>query len=315
MNPTMCCLYWNGDGCGGHEWKMPCHSGTSCTIMEWCSHWWMMKAMYPLKFVHFSQTAAYLLDKQAFFVGEAHSSSSFFLLCHSLGPFFCAPLRYFFPVFTQLSCFALTSKSSQASLAVPLLKNFLFNFSHTAAPRMHVGPFLGSCLMQATLCLSNIIFSTLTILCSSIVSWTGSATGFRNFSGTFSWTRGLTAAFRMVWNVSLLVILARELKCTAAVDKCAKASDVWLNINTIISVSSLLCCFSGSLWMNVHGSGMSCTRSTASGPSLVMCCWRWRQPGSLINLIMTSRSAGSIETQCFTMIFLRLLIILGNASL
>ena len=130
-----------------------------------------MKTVYPLKFLHFSfpQTATYFLDEWAFFVGGACSSSSFFLLCHSLGPFLCAPLRYFFPIITRLSCFALTSKSSQASLVVPWLKNFLFNFSHTTAARMHVGPFLGSCLMQAASCLGNIIFSTLTILCSSIV--------------------------------------------------------------------------------------------------------------------------------------------------
>ena len=60
----------------------------------------------------------------------------------------CIPPKYFRPVNTRDSCFALTRNLSQASFVVPSLKYFHDNFSHTAAVRILVGPLHGSCFRQ-----------------------------------------------------------------------------------------------------------------------------------------------------------------------
>ena len=214
MNPTMCHLYWNGEQwmiCRVNEDAMPLKDFCALDEMNAFQLQIVMNDVmcltcslfcFPFFFV------GYCFGEWAFFVGRASSSSLsfsfsssssssgsfmamwllvlFLLFNHSLGPFFCPPLRYFFPMITLLSCLVLMLKSSHTSFMVPLLKNFLFNFSHTTAARMCVGPFFSSCHIQAASCLGNMVFSTFTILCSSVVSCTGMATGFKNFSGRLS---------------------------------------------------------------------------------------------------------------------------------
>ena len=151
----------------------------------------------------------FLVVEPSFLVGHLSSSSSsssssgsfttvwlllFLHFRHSLSPFFCVPPRYFLPIITWLSCFALTSNSSHASLAIPWLKNFLFSFSHTTAASIHVGPFFGLCFIQAASCLGKMFLLTFTLLCSSIIMDTMSATRFKNLSGRFNWTKGWMAA-------------------------------------------------------------------------------------------------------------------------
>ena len=82
---------------------------------------------------------------------------------------FFPPPRYLWPVRTYDNCSALTLKRSQASFAIPVLKYFLLNFSQMAAARILVGPFFGSCLQHAKLCLSSTVLSTFSASSSSDV--------------------------------------------------------------------------------------------------------------------------------------------------
>ena len=111
--------------------------------------------------------------------------ASFLFLPHSFCTGVFLPPRYLQLVRTLESCFALTWKSSHASFAVPIKKYFLLSFSQTATANILIGPFFGSCLKYAALCLGRIVFS---IFSASICSkfWGSlSLMGFRNPSGTF----------------------------------------------------------------------------------------------------------------------------------
>ena len=101
----------------------------------------------------------------------------------------CVPPRYFQPVKTWDSCFALTRKRSQASFAVPSLKYFLDSFSHTAMVKILVGPLRGSCLRQVASGTGNTVFFTFSLFSSSDDGALLSSSGFKNPSGMFNCTR------------------------------------------------------------------------------------------------------------------------------
>ena len=120
----------------------------------------------------------------------------------------CIPPKYFRPVNTRDSCFALTRNLSQASFVVPSLKYFRDSFSHTAAVRILVGPLRGSCFRQVALGTGNTVCFTFSLFSSSDDGAFLSSSGFKNPSGMFNCTRGHTAPFMTVINVVLSVIFA-----------------------------------------------------------------------------------------------------------
>ena len=97
--------------------------------------------------------------------------------------FACVPPRYFLPVSTLESCFALTSNWSHASLAVPSLKYLRFSFNQTATASIWVGPFFGLWAKHGAFGAGRIVFQTFSHLSSSIVFGRLSSTGFKNLSG------------------------------------------------------------------------------------------------------------------------------------
>ena len=112
--------------------------------------------------------------------------------------FACVPPRYFLPVNTLESCFALTSNLSHASLAIPSLKYLQFSFNQTATASIWVGPFFGLWAKHGAFGVGRIIFWTFSHLSSSIVFGRLSSTGFKKPSGMLIWTRGWTAPLMTV---------------------------------------------------------------------------------------------------------------------
>ena len=135
--------------------------------------------------------------------------------------FACVPPRYFLPVRTLESCFALTSNWSHASLAVPSLKYLWFSFNQTATASTQVGPFFGSWAKHGAFDAGRIIFQTFSHLSSSVVFGRLSSTGFKKPSGMFIWTRGQTAPLMTVCSIALSVILANALMLAQTNDKCS----------------------------------------------------------------------------------------------
>ena len=133
----------------------------------------------------------------------------------------CVPPRYFLPVRTLESCFALTLNRSHASLAVPLLKYLWFSFNQTATANTWVGLFLGSWAKHGAFDVGRIIFRTFSHLSSSVVFGCLSSTRFKNPSGMFIWMRGQTAPLITVCSVALSVILANALMLAQTDDKCS----------------------------------------------------------------------------------------------
>ena len=133
----------------------------------------------------------------------------------------CVPPKYFLPVKTLESCFALTSNWSHASLAVPSLKYLWFSFNQTAAANTWVGPFLGSWAKHGVFNACRIIFRTFSHVSSSVIFGCLSSTGFKNPSGMFIWTSGQTAPLITVCSVTLSVILANALMLAQTNDKCS----------------------------------------------------------------------------------------------
>ena len=170
---------------------------------------------------------------------------------------------------TLLSCLVLTSNSSQASFALPLLKNFHRNLSQTAVTSMWVGPFHGSCFMHAASYRGRIVLSTLAMHCSSEVRGTGSAMGFKNFLGMFSCINNLMATFITVCSVCWSMTLAKELKCATTVERWAWASDTWSKIPVMSSFSPFLLTFLGSLWMNSSPQEASSLDPPPQGPHML----------------------------------------------
>ena len=141
----------------------------------------------------------------------------------SLWPYFffdCMPPKYFLPVKTLESCFALTSNQSHASLAIPSLKYLWFSFSQTAAASIWVGPFLGSWAKHGAFAMGKIVFQTFSCLSSSVIFGCLSSTGFRNPSGTFICMSGQTAPLMTMCNISLSIILAKALMLAQQTDVC-----------------------------------------------------------------------------------------------
>ena len=132
----------------------------------------------------------------------------------------CLPPKYFLPVKTLESCFALTSNWSHTSLAVPSLKYLWFSFNQTTAANTWVGPFLGSWAKHGAFDVGRIIFWTFSHLSSSVIFGHLSSTGFKNPSGMFIWTSGWTAPLITVCSVTLSVILANALMLAQTDDKC-----------------------------------------------------------------------------------------------
>ena len=135
--------------------------------------------------------------------------------------FECIPPKYFLPVKTLESCFALTSNQSHASLAVPSLKYLWFSFSHTATANTWVGPFLGSWAKHGAFDAGRIVFRTLSHLSSSVIFGCLSSTGFQKPSGMFIWMSSWTAPLITVCSVTLSVILAKALMLVQTDDKCS----------------------------------------------------------------------------------------------
>ena len=159
--------------------------------------------------------------------------------------FDCMPPKYFLPVKTLESCFALMSNWSHASLAVPSLKYLQFSFSQTATASIWVGPFLGLWAKHGAFAMGKIVFQTFSCLSSSIIFGRLSSTGFRNPSGTFICMSSQTAPLMTMCNITLSVILAKALMLVHNVDRCSCASDVWLNMDTMKAVSSACHVFLG----------------------------------------------------------------------
>ena len=134
--------------------------------------------------------------------------------------FTCVPPRYFLPVRTLESCFALTSNQSHASLAIPLLKYLQFSFSQTATANTWVGPFFGLWAKHGVFDVGRIVFWTFSRLSSSVVFGHLSPTRFKNPSGIFIWMRGQTAPLMTMCSVALSVILANALMLAQTDDKC-----------------------------------------------------------------------------------------------
>ena len=152
--------------------------------------------------------------------------------------FDCVPPKYFFPVKTLESCFALTSNWPHTSLAVPSLKYLWFSFSQTAAASIWVWPFLGSWAKHGVFAMGKIVFQTFSCLSSSIVFGCLSSTGFRNPSGTFICMSGQTAPLMTMCNVALSIILAKALMLVHNIDRCLCTSDAWSNMDTMKAISS-----------------------------------------------------------------------------
>ena len=183
----------------------------------------------------------------------------------------CVPPRYFLPVSTLDSCLALTSNLSQASFAVPSLKYLQFNFNHTAAASIRVGPFFSLWARQGAFGMGRTIFRTFSHLSSSFVLARLSSTRFRKPSSMFIWTRGLTAPFMMVWRVVLSVILARALMFAQTADRCSWACAACSKMSAMKAVSSAHLVLLGSCQMNSGPVGISSGGSNTSTPPLVRC--------------------------------------------
>ena len=160
------------------------------------------------------------------------------------------PPRYFLPVSTLDICFAQTSKCSHASFAVPSLKYFLDIFNQTAAIKMRVGPFLGSCFKQVVLGTGSTIFRIFSLFSSSIVLAFLSSIGFKNPSGILSWTSGCTAPLITDSRVALSVTFVRALMFAHTSERCSCACAAWLKISMMNVVSSARLARSGSCLMN-----------------------------------------------------------------
>ena len=112
--------------------------------------------------------------------------------------FACVPPRYFLPVSTLESCFALTSNQLHASLAIPSLKYLQFSFNQTATASTWVGLFLHLWAKHGAFNVGRIILQTFSHLSSSVVFGRLSSTRFKKPSGMFIWTRGQTAPLMTV---------------------------------------------------------------------------------------------------------------------
>ena len=135
--------------------------------------------------------------------------------------FTCVPPRYFLPVSTLESCFALTSNWSHASLAIPSLKYLWFSFNQTTTASTRVGLFFGLWAKHGAFDAGRIIFRTFSHLSSSVIFGHLSSTGFKKPSGMFIWTRGQTAPLMTVCSVTLSVILANALMLAQTDDRCS----------------------------------------------------------------------------------------------
>ena len=168
------------------------------------------------------------------------------------------PPKYFLPVKTLESCFALTSNWSHASLAIPSLKYLRFSFSQTATASIWVGPFLGSWAKHGAFAVGKIVFQTFSCLSSSVVFGRLSSTGFRNPSGTFICMSSWTAPLMTMCNIALSVILAKALMLAHTIDRCGTcASDAWSKMDIMKAISSAHHVFSGNWQMNSCPDGMS----------------------------------------------------------
>ena len=107
--------------------------------------------------------------------------------------FACVPPRYFLPVSTLESCFALTSNLSHASLAVSSLK--YLRFSLTKPPLLVYG--WGHSLVCGP-GMVHLVQAESSFRPSSIVFGCLSSTGFKKPSGILIWTRGQTAPLMTV---------------------------------------------------------------------------------------------------------------------
>ena len=160
------------------------------------------------------------------------------------------PPRYFLPVSTHDSCLAQTSKRSHASFAVPSLKYFLDIFNQTAAVKMRVRPFQGSCFKQVALETGSTVFRIFSLFSSSVVFAFLSSIGFKNPSGMLTWTSGRTAPLITDSRVALSVTLARALMFAHTSQRCSCACAAWLKISVMNAISSAHLAHSGSCLMN-----------------------------------------------------------------
>ena len=146
-----------------------------------------------------------------------------FWLCGSSVVFLlraCVPPKYFRPVNTRDSCFALTRNLLQASFAVPSLKYFRDNFSHTAAVRILVDRCVAHALgrwHRGRGALPSLPFPSFPLLMTGPFYLQVDS---RIPRGCFNCTRGRTAPFMTVINVVLSVILASAATFAQTSDRC-----------------------------------------------------------------------------------------------
>ena len=188
--------------------------------------------------------------------------------------FTCVPPRYFLPVSTLESCFALTSNLSHASLAIPSLKYLRFSFNQTATASIWVGPFFGSWAKHGAFGAGRIILQTFSHLSSSVVFGRLSSNRFKKPLGMLIWTKGRTAPLMTVRSVTLSVILANALMLVQTNDRCSWAWDAWSNMDVMKAISSARHVLSGSCQINSDPDRISSGGSKTSTPPLVRCCQR-----------------------------------------
>ena len=183
----------------------------------------------------------------------------------------CVPPKYFRPVNTWDSCFALTRNHLQASFVVPSLKYFHDNFSHTAVVRILIGPLCGSCFRQVASGTGSTVFFTFSFFSSSDDGAFLSSSGFKNPLGMFNCTRGCTAPFMTIINVVLSVILASAATFAQTSDRCWCAWAACSKMSVIKAISSACLVHSGNLHKKSSPDGISSGGSTTSTPPAVKC--------------------------------------------
>ena len=154
--------------------------------------------MIVLRHMHHDLSSSYVCLLRVTLFLQTEGSCVVVAVSVALCFFACVPPRYFLPISTLESCFALTSNLSRASLAIPSLKYLRFSFNQTTAASIWVGLFFGLWAKHSAFDVGKIVFRTVLRLSSSVVFGHLSSTGFRKPLGMLICTRGQTAPFMMV---------------------------------------------------------------------------------------------------------------------
>ena len=140
-----------------------------------------------------------------------HQTSCTWLMAHQWSSS-CRPVYHpstFFQSGLVTAASLVLQTSHRPAWLFPSLKYLHDIFSHIAAANSRVEPFCGLCLRQVVSGAGRTILQIFSLISSSVVFTLLSSTGFRNPSGTFSWTNGLTAPLMTAIKVVLSVTLGQ----------------------------------------------------------------------------------------------------------